>query len=52
MNLLLFSFSPVQGFLSTSRKTKDLFAGSYIISYLTEEVINRLKLKDKVIFPV
>ncbi|MGB9873855.1 MAG: type III-B CRISPR-associated protein Cas10/Cmr2, partial [Hydrogenobacter sp.] len=50
--LLIFSFSPVQGFISASRRPRDLFTGSYIISYLTERVIKDLGLKDKVIYPV
>ena len=49
--LLIFTFSPVQGFISTARKPRDLFTGSYIISYLTEELIKRSKLKEKVIYP-
>ncbi len=50
--LLIFSFSPVQGFISTSRRPRDLFTGSYMISYLTQELIKRLDNKVKVIFPV
>lgn len=50
--LLIFSFSPVQGFISTSRKPRDLFTGSFIISYLTQRLIEKTKLKDKVIYPV
>ena len=50
--LLIFSFSPVQGFISTSRKPRDLFTGSFIISYLTQKLIEETDLKDKVIYPV
>ena len=50
--LLIFSFSPVQGFISTARKPRDLFTGSYIISFLTEKVIEELGLKNRVIYPV
>ncbi len=49
--LLIFTFSPVQGFISSARKPRDLFTGSYVISYLTEELIRRTHLKDKVIYP-
>jgi len=49
--LLIFTFSPVQGFISTARKPRDLFTGSYIISYLTKELIKRSGLKDRVVFP-
>ncbi len=51
-NLFLFSFSPVQGFISTARKPRDLFTASYIISFLTEKVIKELGLEDRVIYPV
>ncbi len=50
--LLIFSFSPVQGFILTARRPRDLFTGSYIISYLTKEVIERTDLRKKVIYPV
>jgi len=49
--LLIFTFSPVQGFISTARKPRDLFTGSYIISYLTKELITRSGLKNNVVFP-
>ncbi len=32
---LLFTLGPVQRFISTARKTSDLWAGSYLLSYLT-----------------
>ncbi len=37
--LLIFTFSPVQSFISSARKPRDLFTGSYILSYLAEQVI-------------
>jgi len=49
--LLIFTFSPVQGFILTARKPRDLFTASYIVSYLTEELIRRTKIKEKVIYP-
>ncbi|MBM3327468.1 MAG: type III-B CRISPR-associated protein Cas10/Cmr2 [Calditrichaeota bacterium] len=33
--LLAFALSPVQGFIANSRSLRDLWAGSYILSYLT-----------------
>ena len=50
--LLIFSFSPVQGFISTARKPRDLFTGSYIISFLTEKVIKEVGLENRVIYPI
>ncbi|WP_457599996.1 type III-B CRISPR-associated protein Cas10/Cmr2 [Hydrogenivirga sp.] len=50
--LLIFSFSPVQGFISASRRPRDLFTASFILSYLTKELIEKLRIKDKVIYPV
>jgi CRISPR-associated protein Cmr2 len=51
---LLFTIGPVQSFISTARKTQDLWAGSYILSYLTykclEPLIDELG-PDIVIYP-
>jgi len=51
---LLFTISPVQEFISRARKTSDLWAGSYILSYLIykaiEVVIEELG-PDNVIYP-
>lgn len=33
-NTLHFTFGPVQGFVSQARRTRDLWAGSYLLSYL------------------
>ena len=41
--LLIFTFSPVQGFISSAKKTKDLFAGSYLLSFLTKVVLTKLE---------
>jgi CRISPR-associated protein Cmr2 len=41
--LVIFTFSPVQGFISSAKKTKDLFAGSYLLSFLTKMVLTKLK---------
>lgn len=35
-SLLLFSIGPVQRFIAAGRKTKDLFGGSLLLSYLSE----------------
>lgn len=52
-SLLLFSIGPVQSFISTARKKKDLWSGSYILSYLAEQIISYLLNDQKVqlIFP-
>ncbi len=47
--LVVFSFSPVQGFISASRKTKDFFMSSYLLSFLTKRVLERISnLKEDV----
>jgi CRISPR-associated protein Cmr2 len=38
-NLLVFSIGPVQGFIAAARKIEDLWSGSYLLSYLTEQAI-------------
>lgn len=51
---LLFTIAPVQGFISKARKTSDLWAGSYMLSYLTWESMKPLVEKlgpDIVVFP-
>jgi len=51
---LIFTIGPVQSFIATARKTQDLWAGSYILSYLTykclEPLIDQLG-PDIVIYP-
>jgi CRISPR-associated protein Cmr2 len=53
--LLIFTFSPVQGFISGAKKTRDLYAGSYFLSFLTRRVLEELKNqfgeKVEVIYP-
>jgi CRISPR-associated protein Cmr2 len=39
---LLFSIGPVQDFIAAARKTKDLFAGSLMLSYLSTKVIETI----------
>ncbi len=41
-SILIFTFSPVQGFIESSRRTRDFFTGSYILSWLTFRVMYRL----------
>lgn len=51
--LLLFTFSPVQEFISQARKTQDLYAGSYILSHLCKTALKKAE-KDygaEVIYP-
>jgi len=51
---LLFTISPVQEFISKARKTSDLWAGSYMLSYLIYKCIEVVMEKlgpDNVIFP-
>ncbi len=50
--ITLFTFSPVQSFIQSSRKLKDFFISSYILSFLTEETIKRSRLENNTIFPV
>ena len=50
--LLIFTFSPVQGFISTSRRPRDLFTASFILSYLSERVAKfLLNSGAKLIYP-
>jgi len=51
---LLFTIAPVQSFISKARKTSDLWAGSYMLSYLTWESMKPLVEDfgpDIVVFP-
>jgi CRISPR-associated protein Cmr2 len=54
--LLIFTFSPVQGFISSAKKTKDLYAGSYLLSFLTKRVLKTLEEQQResleIIFPI
>ncbi|MEN3045254.1 MAG: type III-B CRISPR-associated protein Cas10/Cmr2 [Candidatus Hydrothermales bacterium] len=51
---LLFTIAPVQEYISTSRKTSDLWSGSYILSYLiykaTTVILDELG-PDNIIYP-
>lgn len=51
---LLFSLGPVQSFIATARKTQDLWAGSYLLSYLSWQamkVVAEAWGPDSIIFP-
>lgn len=51
---LLFTIGPVQGFIATARKTRDLWMGSFLLSYLTWHAIKVVAEElgpDHVLFP-
>jgi len=51
---LLFTISPVQSFISKARKTSDLWAGSYMLSYLVWESMKPIVKEfgpDTIIYP-
>ncbi|MDI9611166.1 MAG: type III-B CRISPR-associated protein Cas10/Cmr2 [Archaeoglobales archaeon] len=51
---LVFSIGPVQSFIATARKTRDLWIGSYLLSYLIWPAIKLIAEKlgpDHVIYP-
>jgi len=51
---LLFTIGPVQDFIAAARSTRDLWSGSYLLSYLIGHVLRRITLDfgpDHVIFP-
>ncbi|HOJ85173.1 MAG TPA: type III-B CRISPR-associated protein Cas10/Cmr2, partial [Bacillota bacterium] len=39
MNILNFSIGPVQGFIARARKTRDFWAGSFLLSYLAGQAM-------------
>lgn len=52
--LLLFSIGPVQDFIAAARSTRDLWSGSYLLSYLVSTVLGQIAKDlgpDHVIFP-
>ncbi|NUO09912.1 MAG: type III-B CRISPR-associated protein Cas10/Cmr2 [Candidatus Brocadia sp.] len=53
-SLLLFSIGPVQDFIATARKTQDLWAGSYMLSYISWTAMKTISEEmgpDSIIFP-
>lgn len=50
--LLHFTFGPVQGFVSQARRTRDLWAGSYLLSYLAGCAMRAVKSgSGQIVFP-
>jgi len=50
--IFIFTITPVQSFISQARKTRDLFAGSQILSELTKEAVKLAKNKGaEIIMP-
>jgi CRISPR-associated protein Cmr2 len=45
------SFAPVQGFIEKSRKLRDLYGASLILSYLSQKIVQELGQRGKVISP-
>jgi len=52
--LHIFTFSPVQGFISNSRRLSDLYHSSLLLSTLTENLMEKLMkdLNTEIIYPV
>lgn len=53
-SLLLFSIGPIQDFIATARKTQDLWAGSYMLSYISWMAMKAISEElgpDSIIFP-
>ncbi|MGV3771286.1 MAG: type III-B CRISPR-associated protein Cas10/Cmr2 [Verrucomicrobiales bacterium] len=51
---LLFSIGPVQDFIAAARNTRDLWSGSYLLSYFAGSALSRIALDfgpDHVVFP-
>ncbi|MFB6088393.1 MAG: type III-B CRISPR-associated protein Cas10/Cmr2 [Candidatus Aenigmatarchaeota archaeon] len=42
-HLFLFTIGPVQSFIAQARKTQDLYTGSFILSYLIDKSMEKLK---------
>lgn len=52
MNILNFSIGPVQGFIARARKTRDFWAGSFLLSYLAGQAMAViLENKGRLILP-
>ncbi len=52
-NLILFTITPVQKFITTARKTEDLWLGSYILSHLNATAVHQIYAKEgiNIIYP-
>ncbi len=52
LQTLHFAFNPVQGFVSQARRTRDLWAGSYLLSWLAGQAMKALQDKGgRIILP-
>lgn len=54
VSLFLFTLAPVQEFIAAARKTQDLWAGSYLLSYLSWQAMKVICAElgpDAIIFP-
>ena len=50
--MLMFTIGPVQSFIEATRKTEDLWMGSYILSYLVANAIDKVRGGDvELIYP-
>lgn len=52
--VLEFTFAPIQGFVNQARRTRDFWAGSYLISYLSAQAmvgVERAHEGNKIVFP-
>ena len=50
--MLMFTIGPVQSFIEAARKTEDLWMGSYILSYLIAQTMDRIRCDDiELIYP-
>jgi len=49
--VLIFTFGPVQGFISEARRTSDLFVGSSILVRLAQATGKKLNEEGKLIYP-
>lgn len=50
---MMFSIGPVQGFISSARKTQDLYNGSFLLSHLSSTALKRVKeLGGEAVYPL
>ena len=50
--MLMFTIGPVQSFIEAARKTEDLWMGSYILSYLIAQAMDKIRGDDiELIYP-
>lgn len=50
-HILHFSLGPVQGFIGTARRTRDLWAGSFLLSWLSAVAMVEVRKKGEILFP-